>query len=278
MELIKKTILLEDSIDRGYNSPTYGTVTATSFYINVMLLQNVDDMGMFTDIDFLPNYAGNNTPVDYSVLIEKLSTSGITFPFMSGITPSMAQTQINDIIRVTGASVSGYYNSTNSTITGQTESKAEDVRSYSSLQPYSLNFDTNTESYINYSGGTVNGVDRATSLGNPFTYVFGADVTDPNIGTINQKNGLVYQDFSGKTSNTVVSYVGEGWNETNTSLSALTKEEYLFGIISKPEVKSDVFIDRAITTIFEKHLKLSEISNLDELTRYGRGFYNIIRQ
>jgi hypothetical protein len=58
----------------------------------------------------------------------------------------------------------------------------------------------------------------------------------------------------------------------------LTKEEYLFGIISPPEVQSDVFIDRGITTIFEKHLKLSEITNLDELARYGKGFYNLISQ
>ena len=60
--------------------------------------------------------------------------------------------------------------------------------------------------------------------------------------------------------------------------SALTKEEYLFGIISKPEVKSDLFIDRGITTIFEKHLKLSEITNINELSRYGRGYFNVTKQ
>ncbi len=278
MELIKRKILLESSTDRNYNSPTYGTVTATSFYINVMITQNADDMGMFTDINFLPNYIGNYTPVDYTPLIQKLSASGITFPFMSGVTPSVALTGVSMTARVTGMSVSDYYNYTNKVVTGQTESRVEDVRAYSSLQPYSLNFDTNTETYINYTGGTVNGVDRVTSLGNPFVYVFGADINDTNIGTINQKNGLLYRDITGTTNNTTISYVGEGWNQTNTSLSALTKEEYLFGIISKPEVKSDVFIDRGITTIFEKHLKLSEISNLGELMRYGKGYYNIIKQ
>jgi hypothetical protein len=253
-------------------------VTATSFYINVMIVQNADDMGMFTDINFLPNYVGNNTPVDYTPLIQKLSASGITFPFMSGITPSFALTGVSVTARVTGTSISDYYNYTNKIITGQTESKVEDVRSYNSLEPYSLNFDTNTEDYINYTGGTVNGVDRVTSLGNPIIYVFGADANDANIGTMDQKNGLVYQDITGTTNNTTVSYIGEGWNQTNVSLSALTKEEYLFGIISKPEVKSDIFIDRGITTIFEKHLKLSEISNLNELMRYGKGYYNIIKQ
>jgi hypothetical protein len=71
--------------------------------------------------------------------------------------------------------------------------------------------------------------------------------------------------------------MSEGWNETNTSLSALTKEEYLFGIISVPEIQNDVFIDRGKTTVFEKHLKLSGIKNINELVRYGNGYFNINR-
>jgi hypothetical protein len=62
------------------------------------------------------------------------------------------------------------------------------------------------------------------------------------------------------------------------SLSALTKEEYLFGIISPPEVQSDVFIDRGITTVMDKHLRMSEIKNLGQLSRYGNGFYNLTKQ
>jgi hypothetical protein len=38
---------------------------------------------------------------------------------------------------------------------------------------------------------------------------------------------------------TTVSYIGEGFNETNTSLSASIKE-YLFGIISPP-VENQVY-------------------------------------
>ncbi len=278
MELLKRKILLESSVDRDYNSPTYGAVTATSFYINVMISQNIDDMGLFTDIEFAPTYSGNTTPIDYTILIDKLSASGITFPFMSGITPTSAQTGTSITTRVTGSVASDYFIYTNNTITGETGSKVEDVRAYSRLEPYILNFDTNTGTYINFTGGTVNGVNRVTSLGNPKTYVFDVDVNDSNIGTTGQTNGLLYRDYTGATNATVVSYIGEGWNETNTSLSAITKEEYLFGIISKPEVKSDVFIDRGITTIFEKHLKLSEISNLGELMRYGKGYYRVIKQ
>jgi hypothetical protein len=121
-------------------------------------------------------------------------------------------------------------------------------------------------------------VDRVTQLGTAFTYTFGADKNDPNIGTRNQQNGLLYIDYSGGLVQTQVSFHGEGWNETNTSLSAITKEEYLFGIVSKPEIESDLFIDRGITTVFDKHLRLSEITNLSELARYGKGYYNLISQ
>jgi F0F1-type ATP synthase membrane subunit a len=52
----------------------------------------------------------------------------------------------------------------------------------------------------------------------------------------------------------------------------------LFGIISRPEVESDVFIDRGTISVMDYHLKLSEIKNLGQLTRYGNGFYKINKQ
>jgi len=246
MDLIKRRILLEDSIDRGLNSPTYGTLTATSFYINVMLIQDIDDMGIFTDTDFIPN-------------------------------PNISQELIDFQLRLTGKTESDYYNYGNLIITATTESNLDDVKAYGANNPYRLNFDVTSEVYADYTGQEINGVSRVTYLGDPITYVFDADKNDKNIGTTGQTNGLLYQDYSGN-SETIVTYIGQGWNQTNISLSALTKEEYLFGITSTPEVNSDVFIDRGITTIFEKHLKLSEITNLGELTRYGRGYYNITKQ
>lgn len=240
MKLIKRKILLEDSIDRAYNSPTYGTLTATSFYLKVMLTQSSDDMGIFRDMEY------------------ELGPSGLT--------------------------ASAFYEFGGKNISGFTDSKIDDVRSYNTLLPYRVDFDVNTETYLNYSGNVVAGVDRVTQIGAINTYVLGTDKNDSEIGTTGQTSGLLYQDYSGLTRTievgevipmTSVNYIGEGWNETNTSLSALTKEEYLFGIISPPEVQSDVFIDRGETSVLEKHLKLSEISNLGELERYGNKFYKL---
>jgi hypothetical protein len=125
-------------------------------------------------------------------------------------------------------------------------------------------------------------------MGEPKIYVFDTE-NDVNLGTNTQTTGIQYRDYSGTTTlmvngvNTLIPltsfrFIGEGWNETNVSLSALTKEEYLFGIISPPEVQSDVFIDRGATSVLDMHLRLSEIGNISELTRYGNGFYKINKQ
>lgn len=274
MELIKTKISLEQNTDRNYNSPTYGQVTASTYYVNIMLTQNVDDMGMFTDIIYLPNFPNNYTSVDYTLLVNKLISSGITFPFMFGQLPAFSETNINPQTRVTGKTDSDYYDFTNKIVSGFTDSRAEDVQSYDKNQPYKVGFDMTSETYTNYSGGTVNSVSRVTST-NPtaFTYVFDVDKNDPNIGTKNQKDGLLF--IGDQTPTAFISYIGQGWNETNTSLSAITKEEYLLGIISRPEIESDVFIDRGIVSVYEKHLKLSEITNIAQLSRYGGKYFNL---
>jgi hypothetical protein len=170
-----------------------------------------------------------------------------------------------------------------------TDSKIEDVRSYAKDNPFRILFDTKTDSYINYKGDTINGVDRIKEKGEPTIYVFDTP-NDSNLGTSNQVSGIQYLDYTGfvrtikteygvnKINRTDFRYLSEGWNETNTSLSALTKEEYLFGIISPPEVESDVFIDRGATNVSDLHLRLSEIKNLDQLSRYGNRLYKINKQ
>lgn len=277
MELLKKTISLEPLIDRRDNSPTYGTITATSIYINVNLTQTFEDGGQFTNAIYIPKNIGINVPPDYTILRNKLSASGITFPFMQGITPVSADTVLSYRIRVTGITQSDYFDFPNVIITGATASRLSDNKTYANNNQLVLNFDTNSEVYTDVSGNTVDGVDRVTALGNPIIYVFGADKNDLFIGTINQRAGMVFQDTSGSTKSQF-SFAAQGFNMTNTVLSALTKEEYLFGVTSQPEVQSDLFIDRGITAVFERHLKLSEITNLAELQRYGKGYYNLTKQ
>jgi len=283
---IKRKILLESSIDRTTNSPTWGKLTADTFYINVFLSQNMDNMGMFTDTDFIPY---TDTSIDYSLVTNKLELSGITFPFMSNNrTPIISGTSIVTN-RLPQYVESKYYDYGNSYISGNTDSKIDELKSYDSTNTYKVGFDINTQTYTDYDGTTISGVSRVVSVGEPTIYVFDT-LNDSNIGTTSQKTGLKYLDYSGISRNVIIdgvknnipvtnfSFIGEGLNETNVSLSALTKEEYLFGIISPPEVKSNLFIDRGTTTVMEKHLKLSEIMDLDALSRYGKGYFNLTKQ
>jgi len=292
MELIKRKILLEDSIDRSYNSENWGKLTADTFFINVLLTQNIDDMGLFTDIEyFSASTDGSNQP-NYSILTQKLIQSGITFPFMSEETPYLDNTLTifeEKTIRKPFSVESEFYNYLNLRISGYTDSKIDDVKSYDNSEKLKTNFNMGVQTYENYQNETINGVDRVVLLSEPIVYVFDAPV-DSNMGTENQVYGLQYLDYTAKTRTviiddvryripeTIVNYIGEGNNETNISLSALTKEEYLFGIISTPQIQNDVFIERGVTSVIEPHMKLSEIKNLKELTLYGNGYYNITRQ
>ena len=290
MEIIKRKILLEDSIDRSNGSAKWGTITASTFYLNILLTQNVDDMGLFIDSEFISQDKVNGV-VDYSVLVSKLNTLGYTFPFMTGAMPQILSNVGGTdkvTLRLPNSTESDYYVFGNLPITGNTDSKIEDVKSYKSNNQFRINFNTATETYVNYNNLTVMGVDRIKSMGEPKIYVFDTE-NDVNLGTDTQTTGIQYKDYSGTTTlmvdgvDTIVPltsfrFIGEGWNETNTSLSALTKEEYLFGIISPPEVQSDVFIDRGATSVLDMHLRLSEIGNISELTRYGNGFYKLNKQ
>ena len=294
MEVIKRKILLEDSTNRTSKDPkTWGVMTATTFYVNILLTQNIDDMGMFTDMDYIVKDE-NSTQPDYTILIDKLNSSGFTFPFMTGaFNPyfSTVNTQQNlwNVLRYPYKTKDAYYNFVDTVITAYTDSRIEDVRSYAKTNPYRTGFNINAEIYTNYEGISVNGVDRIKSMDEPKVYVFDT-INDINLGTNNQVNGFLFNDFTGSGRTiiidgqkfsrdiTTIRYIGEGFNETNISLSALTKEEYLFGIISPPEVQNDVFIDRGITTVMDMHLRLSEIKNLNGLESYGNGFYKLNKQ
>jgi hypothetical protein len=254
----------------------------------------MDNMGIFADVEFSAKTKTKSTP-DYSILETKLNGLGVKFNFMTGGTVTFNPYSLTDreILRIPGNNVTTYYNypainSLNFKITGYTDSKIEDLRSYKISNPFQVGFDMERTNYYNYVNTLINGVSRIYSMGEPRIYVFDTPANS-TLGQPTQINGLQYIDYTGKTRPlstnnngtipiTQFSYVCEGINMTNTSLSALTKEEYLFGVIFPPEVKSDVFIDRGITSVTDKHLRLSEVKDLNELGRYGNGLYTLNKQ
>lgn len=252
MEVIKKIISLEQAKTRAEGGE-YGTLTATSFYFKVQFNQTIDDMGMFTDVPYIPS-----------------------IPSISGV---KTLTMGEKFLRVNDVGVGAWFKSGDK-ITGLTDSKLEGLKTYKPSTPYVVGFDIEKETYKNYKGNTVVGVSRVTSIsGDTIVYTYDAR-NDNNIGTQNQTTGILYSEDITSTipSGTTMVFNAEGWNTTNASLSAITKEEYLMGIINPPEVKNDVFIDRGVVTVMESHLRLSEVESLDHLVRYGNGFYNVVKQ
>ena len=248
MEIIKREISLRDVVPNG------------SIYIKLNLTQNIDGLGQLTDLTY----------GDYTLYKTSDPNTDLTFEH-----PDDYQKHYKKGDKIIMAS----------------DSKLTSVRSYKEGEPYIPGFDINRDSYDNYGWSPIDGVSRVTSTGSTgveITYVIDAK-KDINIGTSGQTTGILYVDNpeGGIESNqtldsyemtTRVEYMSEGWNTTNISIDPQIQEEYLLGIISAPEVNSDVFIDRGVTSILDKHLRLSEIENLAHLTKYGNGFYNINKE
>lgn len=261
METIRRKILLEDFIIR--DQVNWGQLSVSAFSINLFFTQDGDDMGIATDLEY----------IDYS---------GTTLP-----NPNPSEYSPNT--RFPGQPHSYYFTNT-AYATGLTENRLENVKSYNANLPYIPLFDINRGTYNDYQGISVNGVTRVISDNNqmPIVYTEDANVNDPNLGNPNQDWGILFKTYSGTPRSvtiingqqaliplTEIYYKAQGLNGSNTLLSASTKQEYLYGITSTPEVQSDVFIDRGRHTITQRHLQLGEIRTMGELTNYGNGYYKI---
>lgn len=268
MDFLKRKILLEDI--RSRSQFTYGRVTEGHVYLNIHLNQSFDDMGMFTDLHYV------DQDPDYSPLIEKLQESGLTFSFYTASTPTIGISGFTKCTRLSGQSISDYYEK-DGFITGDTGSRLNEVRTYDVNNPFIVGFDLNEEPYVDLSGNTGTSVDRVLSITSGSTgYTISAFSGSPYIGTTSQVRGIQYD--TDNIGNTTFGFTSEGWNQTNTSLSALTKQEFLMGITEKPKVNSDVFIDRGAISPIESHLRLSEIKTIREMENYNGEFYNFIQQ
>ena len=54
------------------------------------------------------------------------------------------------------------------------------------------------------------------------------------------------------------------------------KEEKYVGLISDPIIESEVFMERDKSSVFERHQRLSEINDIEQLSVYRNGYYKMI--
>jgi len=242
MEIIKKQISLEEITNR--KEKKYGMYDSDHIYIKINIEQTIDNLGLFTDFNFIESEEYGEYSYE-DLLSNYRPRIGLDKWFKEG-----------------------------DKIISKTNSKLNSLKSYKESDRFKVGLDIEKGSYVNYRGDLVNGVTRLTYKSNYLiTYVFDGN-EDSLLGTTTQKSGLQYTDTR---NDTVVKYNAEGINETNASLSAISKEEYLLGIINKPEIINDVFIDRGGHNIIEKHLRINEIQTINHLENYNNNYFNVIK-
>jgi len=293
MEIFKYKILLDDYVTREPNSG-YGKLTADTLNVNVLLTQDIKDVGRFLDFPFIP-YDENYSVLTYEPIPQKLNDyGGGNFNFINSPGANFYPNgKTDDDVRYRYRTNIDYYTN-NIIVTGLTEDRLENFTSYgyTGTSKYIPGFDIESGFYYNYLNGPVDGVTRIISLNdfNPIIYTEDGDLNDPNLGTILQGDGILFKTYSGTTRTvnsplygaynieiTKMYFHGQGVNQRNSSLSALTIEEYLLHITEQPKVESELFIDRGATDVLQSHLQMGEITSLGELVTYGNGFYNILR-
>lgn len=264
--LSDKEVILQNA---GHFDQNWGALNFPYIYLNVFLTQNIDDMGIFTDVEYV------DEPVDYSLLFGLYSGFTLPLPVSLIFSASSSDPYIHYFARLNGQTASNFY-AQNGLISGLTDDKLYSVTSYNSNNPlipgYNLNLDpvnyfTGVNVlFTNYTAYTIDaqiGNIWGTGL-HYYTYNFDRLVFNANVG--------VYYPIP----YTEVKYFSEGWNYSNTSLSAWTKEEKYFGIVFPQKVEDNVFIDRGGVSVFEKHSRLRSILSISQLEEYGNGYYHIM--
>jgi hypothetical protein len=272
--LNNKQIILQNAEEFDQN---WGNLDFEYIYLNVFLTQNIDDMGIFTD----SSYIASPGQVDYSLILS--TYSGFTIPPSTDIifSGSIFDPYITFFGRLNGAIESDFFVN-NGVISGLTDEKFYSVTSYDSNRPF-IPWPQNGSNLNNDPLIYFTGIDTGGLQPDYTGYTINAEIANILFTGIHYRtynfNRLIYnstvdQYFS--IPYTEVFYQSEGWNYSNTSLSAIFKEEIYFGIVFEPKIENNVFIDRGATSVFEKHARLKTILNMEQLIDYGNGYYNLV--
>jgi hypothetical protein len=231
----------------------FGQKIKNTINVDLFLTQTVDDMGIFTDKDYVPK--------DQLLTDKPDGFNSFTYG------------------RLAGAPINFYY-APNVPFTGYT-----DDRLLKQVKSYRKN-NAGNDIYVPFLNtsddpkNVFNGVISEDS--NKTVYKIGANnnnITNTGIGFTTFKNK--YRKFLDEYGNentyktTIFTSTLGGWVQSNTSLKAITKKEEYLGVVFKPEVESVVFINRGVADIFERHALLSEIKTTNDIDTNRGGFIRI---
>ncbi len=143
---------------------------------------------------------------------------------------------------------------------GLTRNKLDIIRTYSLTQPYVLG---------------VNGVtDIKPSPSAPLSAITSISYTLDDINYVTYLNNSLttffYNNYSGQDFEPFL-------NTQNGQNTFDIKEESKMKLVFPPKVTNDLFIERMELAVFEKHSRMSNIKNLEELENYKNGYYKITK-
>jgi hypothetical protein len=147
------------------------------------------------------------------------------------------------------AQTSSNYVSTPFYVTGETDSRLQDLEQYGSVKYIQgKNVYKNRELYgvinsitQNYTGYTIQDVD--------------------------------YYDYSDGT--TLFFAQSSGFTTENITSLPITKQEVMMGVIDQPQIQTNVYIERGKVSAYEKIQRLGEVDNVGDLINYGYGFFKV---
>lgn len=89
----------------------------------------------------------------------------------------------------------------------------------------------------------------------------------------NDNSVIMYSDIN--SSDSIITYTSSGLTNSNSILYPMCKLDYLMGVIEKPKIEIDVYVDRGNNSSYDKHLKLGDVKSLNDLELYGNGYFKI---
>ncbi len=158
-------------------------------------------------------------------------------------------------------------------ITGHTSSRLNEVKTLDINEPYKVGVNgvlSVTPEYVEYKIDDIfyKTYTPLPSIGRPKfqkgfkgprTSMFKNYITPIEIGEPNSQNTIFrFQNLSNNF-------------ETYPSIKEENKLEQVF----LPEIEDEIFIERGVGNIYEKHMRLMDINNIGQLETYKNGFYFI---
>lgn len=171
-------------------------------------------------------------------------------------------------------------------VTGTTDSKLSQIATYNLDNPYKVG--------INGVTNIVESTLGSQTFLKVYYNIDGIEYTTTTRLTIKNNNGVLRKTQQESVVREIVKkgdfYVVREKNSNNdtTFKSFLSgfdfinypavKDEEKIGQVFLPEIKDEIFIERMTPNIFERHSRLEDINNIEQLENYKNGFFNVTKR